>query len=250
MLALMLHETGHLIASVLFGCMPERIELTPFGGVMEYASGKSPDKGVKGALTALAGPASNCMTLMVLSDLGRFVPLSAAMCRAVAMSSFAMLCVNLLPVLPLDGGRLLFSIGYYFFPVLPLIKALSGCGIALGSVCITGVAYGAWRYSDINLSLLFVGGYMIYCARQCRVSMIAENMIAVIQERRIRNAEIRCLRAYSVSKHTELRRILSLLDQSKDAVFLCEDTNGVSVFLEGQIYKELLRNPVGRFSDL
>lgn len=249
-IALFIHEAGHLFASVLFGFRPERIELTPFGGVVEYKAGKGPDKGIRGALTALAGPAGNYLTLILLGYCSMSVPLYGAIYSALAKSSFVMLCVNLLPALPLDGGRLLFSLGYYFLPVLPLISILTGLGVAIGCIYLVGTVYGVWCYSDLNLSLLLIGGYMIYCAKRCRMTLLAENMFAVIYERKIESDAMQKIHAFSVGENTALREIIPLLDSRRKSVFLREGTEGSFVFFEEQVCRELLRNPSGSFSDL
>ena len=248
-IALVVHEAGHVMVSSWFGMRIKRIEFTPFGGVIEYGMGRGPDKGLSGALTAMAGPLCNYLTLLLLGCVGTLFPDSAVL-RAAAKSSLMMMCMNLLPVLPLDGGRLVFSIGYYLWPVLPLIRLLTGLGTVLGGFCIAAAVYGAWRYVNLNLSLLVVGGYVIYCAGQCRQTMMAENIYAIVQEQKENAKGIRRLRAFSVGKDIALREILPLLDRAREAIFLCETPNGRSVVSERQICQELLRNPSGRFSDV
>ena len=189
-IALVVHEAGHVMASSWFGMRIKRIEFTPFGGVIEYGMGRGPDKGLSGALTAMAGPLCNYLTLLLLGCVGALFSDSAVL-RAAAKSSLMMMCMNLLPVLPLDGGRVVFSIGYYLWPVLPLIRLLTGFGTVLGGFCIAAAVYGAWRYANFNLSLpaeqkidFLLGQFkhklLGYCKQQMAIINNCKNTIADI----------------------------------------------------------------------
>lgn len=59
------------------------------------------------------------------------------------LSHAAMLTINLLPALPLDGGRMVFSLGYYVFGVSGLIAAADGDGH--GSRCVFYRIGHLWR---------------------------------------------------------------------------------------------------------
>ena len=48
LMALSIHEASHIIASKWFNERIEMLDLTPFAGVITYASEKSPQKGLKG----------------------------------------------------------------------------------------------------------------------------------------------------------------------------------------------------------
>lgn len=92
------HELGHLAAMDLAGGRVRRLRLTGAGAVLEYSGDMSPGQQ---ALVLAAGPlAGLCMGLLCLAGDSEFYRLTGQ--AALLASGF-----NLLPALPLDGGRLL-----------------------------------------------------------------------------------------------------------------------------------------------
>ena len=92
--ALLWHEAGHVLAARLCGARLARLELTPFGCTAEYDGAfLSPGRE---ALTALGGPLASLAGIFVFRALPRL-----------SMTHAALLAINLLPALPLDGGRAL-----------------------------------------------------------------------------------------------------------------------------------------------
>lgn len=88
-----LHEGGHLFAMRLLGVPCYGMELRGTGAVI-HTGDTSPGKE---ALCAAAGPAVNLLLLLLTF---RLLP-------AMALVNFLLLLWNLLPLYPLDGGRLL-----------------------------------------------------------------------------------------------------------------------------------------------
>ena len=107
-MALLIHEAAHLAVGHSMGERIESIELTPFGGIIHYSSGASPHKGVKGVAVAAAGPLANyaLIGLMSFPEMQLFLPY--CFIRQAILMNAGMMFLNLLPVLPLDGGRIVF----------------------------------------------------------------------------------------------------------------------------------------------
>ena len=138
-LAVVVHELGHVAALVLCGAEVYGLRMEGCGLALRCAP---PEGAVRTIAAALAGPAAGAGLFCILRGLG--YPEGADL-------SLLYACVNLLPVLPLDGGRalqaamraaerLLDALGL----VLPV--ALMGLGIVLfarGMGLALGV-FGAW----------------------------------------------------------------------------------------------------------
>ena len=86
------HETGHILAVLLLGGNVQRIDIGPFGAKI-HAVGI---EGVREALCALAGPAGSFLCLLLIRKL-----------PVLGLCALVQGCFNLLPVYPLDGGRVL-----------------------------------------------------------------------------------------------------------------------------------------------
>ena len=119
MLFALIHELGHLLAGILMGMKPEKIELMPFGvsisfkiKVEEY--NKKIKKGnmleIKKILVALAGPLTNFIIIIIASNIN--IDLFKAL--IVIYTNFLIMIFNLLP---LDGGRILKGILHINFGI-------------------------------------------------------------------------------------------------------------------------------------
>ena len=122
MLFALIHELGHLLAGLLMGMKPEKIELMPFGvsiafkiKVEEY--NKKIKKGnmleIKKILVALAGPLTNFIIIIITSNIN--IELFKAL--IIIYTNFLIMIFNLLPIYPLDGGRILKGILHINFGI-------------------------------------------------------------------------------------------------------------------------------------
>ncbi len=111
---IVLHELSHAEVSVKLGYTLDRFVLMPYG-----ASLKGDFEGVSvrdEILIALAGPMFNCAVAIVCTALWWLVPsLYVFTDRLVAANIFTAL-FNLLPVFPLDGGRIMLAALSEFMP--------------------------------------------------------------------------------------------------------------------------------------
>ena len=122
MLFALIHELGHLLAGILMGMKPEKIELMPFGvsisfkiKVEEY--NKKIKKGnmleIKKILVALAGPLTNFIIIIIASNIN--IDLFKAL--IVIYTNFLIMIFNLLPIYPLYGGIILKGILHINFGI-------------------------------------------------------------------------------------------------------------------------------------
>lgn len=241
--ALLVHEGAHALAAGWLGERFDRVELTPFGGVMTYARGVSPAKGIRGVAVAAAGPVGNYLLLSLMGGVGQRFAIPEAWTHQMILANAAMLLLNLLPALPLDGGRMLFCAAYYGMGVSPLLRVLTALGMALGGAMLLLGLYGAVKLGVVNLSLWIVGGYLIACAASSRDALLGENVYAVVQERMAaRETGIKRLMLYRVSEKTPLYALLGAMDRAPAAAFLVEREEGVALLPEGAFLRALLRD--------
>lgn len=160
-LSILMHEMAHALVAAAFGCAPTALELTPLGAVMMLEDEmKLPP--LKRAGMLLAGPvASMGMAGLAvwLTDKGW---LSTDTGRPAFLCNVVIVLLNLLPVLPLDGGRLLHLILSSVLPARYAVKSMHvfGTVIGLALICLNvavSLKYGGW-----NLSLAFAGCSILY----------------------------------------------------------------------------------------
>lgn len=116
MIFALIHEISHLICGILLGFKPNTFRIMPFGFCIEFDEqieeynmkvGKSNELAVKRTLIALAGPFLNLCIVI----LGLLINLD----KNVIYSNFLLVIFNLMPIYPLDGGRILKNILKIFF---------------------------------------------------------------------------------------------------------------------------------------
>ncbi|NLW55422.1 MAG: hypothetical protein GX050_02150 [Firmicutes bacterium] len=104
-LSVLLHETAHLLTALGFGYHSLAIELFPFGGVakMDYALFNDP---VAEGITALAGPVESILLALLGKAFAPYLQIPE-ISEALITINCGLALFNLLPLFPLDGGRML-----------------------------------------------------------------------------------------------------------------------------------------------
>jgi len=108
----LIHELAHIVAGVLYGLKPKTLRITPFGISIYFEKYKKNGGSIlerQKIIIALAGPVMNlCMAVIIMflpSNL--FIHISQA---NLIYSNFLLAIFNLLPIYPLDGGRIVKSV--------------------------------------------------------------------------------------------------------------------------------------------
>ena len=151
--ALFLHEGAHLLAARLSRVRVEMLDLMPFGGALTL---ENPYRLGRGQLlcVSLAGPLSNLLGAMATAALAWWRVLSPAFAADLMRFHIMLAAFNLLPALPLDGGRALFALARTAKGRAKMLMALTLCGYAL-ALLLAGAALVGWaRTGTMNLAIL------------------------------------------------------------------------------------------------
>lgn len=111
------HELSHLTAGVLLGFRPEELKLTPMGLSLKFKTNSKSRRNMKNgnslnikkALIALAGPLANLSIFLVLGIFHIFKPeqTNSYTYYIILYSNFLIGVFNLIPIYPMDGGRII-----------------------------------------------------------------------------------------------------------------------------------------------
>jgi stage IV sporulation protein FB len=185
--SLLIHQMGHLVAAGRIGANVDRIVIGPLG---DMAAATVPHEPQREMVVILAGPIAQAVVLLIvtpalivsgedlkeylLSPLGPHNFIAGGFWQSVLKltfwSNWILFLVNILPALPLDGGRALCC---GLRPVLSDIKATAA--VARGGLIVTVVGLSIWSFLSQNpnetplvpiwlpLSLLIL--YLVFSAR-------------------------------------------------------------------------------------
>lgn len=165
------HELFHVMVALRMGVRVTDIELLPFGGVarMDDILELRPRQEMK---IAIAGPLANFLLLLVLEG-GRIYGLGGRelwegeLLQYVTRANILMLAFNLIPALPLDGGRIYRA---YLAPRLGMGEAARvavgmGRGLAL---LLVGLGVVGLYYEITGLDFFIIAIFMFFAASRER----------------------------------------------------------------------------------
>ena len=149
-----IHECAHILVACRLGIKIKKIEVLPFGITARIC-----DDGIKKTADeiriALAGPLSNCIIAYLTYGLVGGLWRDYIVYTSLVIGGF-----NLLPALPLDGGRVLKAI------LVRKFGCIRGFGMAMKITFFCGIAIvvvGLWiiYITGFNFSFLIIGAFLI-----------------------------------------------------------------------------------------
>ena len=244
MVSILLHEGAHAAMAAAAGHPPGEVELSPLGAVMRLDEEDALPGGWRLAII-LAGPAMTltlCAAALLMTKAG-WLTMRAG--RMLFRCNLALLLLNLLPVMPLDGGRLTaLLLGCLLRPqtVRTVMRAL---GAAMGVACILMNLCVSWRRGGWNLSLAAAGCFMLY-AGAVSATTAAMQELRAFMDRKIRMEQHGCSPVWcvSITDDLPLRRAVKLLHPRRHTLF-CRVTEqgGVHLIPEERVIDAYLRFP-------
>lgn len=126
MIFAIIHELGHLLMGLILGFKTEEIKLSPVGIQIKFKVNSEEyniqiNKGnslcIKRAIIALAGPITNLAIAVIVIILGKINMnlQNTYIYQILIYSNFLIAMFNLIPIYPMDGGRVLNEIIKLFF---------------------------------------------------------------------------------------------------------------------------------------
>ena len=148
--SILAHEFGHALVAIRCGIPVSSVTLFVLGGVSRIA--EEPRTGREELLIAAAGPAVSVLCAVAFLFAGVAVsgsPVASAVAFYLVLVNAALAIFNLLPALPLDGGRMLRAAMWSFSGdvfVATRWAALGGraCGIFFAMLGVISLAFGAF----------------------------------------------------------------------------------------------------------
>lgn len=152
--AIVMHELGHLTVMWLLDCAPKRVRLVP-ASVEITAKFTASDKNE--IAVALCGPAVNIILFLTFGF--NYLAFHSELSLVCCLVNLLIGAFNLLPVIGLDGGTVLFALLRRRTPqkaclIMRMINILLAAVLIVTAVCL-------WFKGKFNISLFIIGLYLI-----------------------------------------------------------------------------------------
>ncbi len=160
-LAVVLHEGCHAVTAKALGYQIACVELLPFGGVAKMVQ---QDVSPTAEFTiALAGPVCSFVTAAALSAAMRVFPATGAYLSGFFQINMALAAINLLPALPLDGGKMLRALLEKRKRGSRVGRVIAWSGVLFGAL-LSSVGVWLLHAGVYNISLLLFGLFLLLSA--------------------------------------------------------------------------------------
>lgn len=167
MFALGLHESAHLLTALRLHARVDEIELMPFGAAIRlYELWELSPRHM--LIIALAGPLSNFAAATLLALPVYWFPSMAFRLIPLMRVNLAVMLTNLLPALPLDGGRAFCALLNRRFPRAKCVRIGIWSGRLLAFLLLVLTAYLLFTVKKLQLLPLLAAVYIIASAEQER----------------------------------------------------------------------------------
>jgi stage IV sporulation protein FB len=156
----LVHEIGHVTAAKGFGWRVKEVLLLPFGGeaVVEELGSVPVWQEI---VVTLSGPLQNLWMIIIAYLLQWMGLISEQWSEYFIQANMFIGLFNLLPVLPLDGGKLLHSLMSLWFPYHRVIAFTCICSLIL-SLLLTLISLLHMVRGGIQMNLLIIGLFLLY----------------------------------------------------------------------------------------
>jgi stage IV sporulation protein FB len=189
--AVVIHEMGHSAAAEKFGYILNEIRFMPYGAEIQGSlEGVKPSDEIK---IASMGPLTNIITAVIFTAIWWLIPSSYFFTQTFVYANIVNALFNLMPVFPLDGGRIMLCLLSQKYPHNKALKIIKITGLVLGGLLVALFIVSA--FFKVNLSFCILGVFVFLCA--------------LAGEKRERYARIynRAYRTQNIKKGLEIREI-------------------------------------------
>ena len=234
-LSVLVHELAHSVVARGYGLPVRRIVLNPLGGVSEIER-EAPTPGREFAVAG-AGPALSLVLAAIGWGLAQLAPygVTGALIRQLMVANIIVGIFNLLPGLPLDGGRMLRAVIWKITkkPTTATIAAAwVGRGLAIALLAIPFFS-GRLAGGDIvsTLWVLVIAAFMWTGATQSIKATRFRERLPALQARRLAR------KAISVSASTPLAEAIRQADDAgaRAIVVVDHDSKPIAIVNEAAV---------------
>jgi len=237
-LSILIHEIAHALVALKRNYCVREIEVLPFGGVARM-EGLAEAGTLDTILIASAGPLVSLSIALILyfyqMDENYYF-------RFIAEVNAMLVTINLLPALPLDGGRILQAILTHNMEYKRSLHSMVNISYMIAFLMIGKAIYDYLYDHKINLSLLIIASFLVSTAK-AEVRKLSFRTVRIMMKKKelLMRRGMMLTRQYIVLKKTPVRALIERLETKRYGIILVlDDTSQVCMVLtEFQLWDKL-----------
>ncbi|SCG83728.1 peptidase M50 [Proteiniborus sp. DW1] len=225
-IAVLAHEIFHSIVAIKYGVKVKEIEIFPFGGIarFEQIEAISPKEEI---LICIAGPLSNLILVVIFRGLKQLY-LDSYLIEYVININKLMFIINILPVFPLDGGKIVRAVLSLFMGYKFATIKLSYITYILCTILILYDILNGLMINGVYISLIAV--FIIIAARKERemaafvfIKSITGKTTEIYKKKKMKVHVLVCMETLSI------KEALDCFLPNKYHIFIIIKSNGETI---------------------
>lgn len=250
-----IHELGHVAAAKGLGWRIKEVQLLPFGGVAVVEE-QGTISAWEETIVALAGPLQNGIMILFAIAMHKLGIWDNEWSAYFIQANLMIGLFNMLPILPLDGGKVMQSLFSLWLNYYRTIYYCTWLSMAM-SVLIIGVSISQFPSVGIHLNLLMIGLFLLY-ANGYQMRNIQYHYIRFLMNRELRASKMmdKGVRAQPiiVKKSKKIKEVIRLfMREQYHLVYVINELGVIQAVLpEQQVIKKYFTDnkPGSAVSDL
>ncbi len=205
-LSAVMHELGHSIVASSCGYRLNKITLMPFGAVVRGdVDGLNVKDNIK---IALAGPLVNVSVGLLFVALWWLFPEIYPFTEVIVEANFSLAIVNLLPVYPLDGGRVLSAGLSGAFGRENSFKICKITAVVFSVLLLS--AFVLTVFHTVNYSLLFFSAFVLFGGLGANKENVYVKILSGINQEKLKCGIM--IKRQAVDKSVTIKKLLTIVD--------------------------------------
>lgn len=239
--SIFIHELGHIATASARGCRTRVIKLLPAGVSAVIEDGTCSRKDF--IIICLSGPAVNILLSVVFQVISLISAHQSNFLHYFVLSNIYLAAFNMIPAIPLDGGKILNEILSERMGLISAGKYLRKLAFILSAFLIM---FGIYQmiYGRMNFSILIIGLYIMFTFKTGKMEASLMNIKQMVYRRsRIMKKGIYPARDLVAMKSANLSETIKNMDfDSFHFVHVLDDNfKVICVFSENEIMEYMLK---------
>ena len=181
-IAVLWHEAAHAMIALLLGFKVREVELLPFGGVARIE--RIDEAGsISEIIIAAAGPLASLVMAAAIYFLKHELDFMTVILEFYYQVNIMLAVFNLLPGLPLDGGRILRAWLAMRWDYGKATRLVGRLGKLISAILVMLVIIDFWRLATVNLTFI-VAAVFLYIAAKAELAVVGFRLMRVMAHKK------------------------------------------------------------------